>query len=228
MTQAMAQGAAKPVYAVDSLEDHPAAKGLGERIWDAYADMRLSTRELIASNPSEARLLLFALVSDIAFFLARSISMVVKAPPEVAAVMPERIGLWLIGSLFLRTALFYLIAAAACVIARAFGGRASWRETRIGVFWAALVSAPIEIVGAAISVGVAGLGWSAGAMGGVSLWLMETPYFIGPIAFGYFLAAGLAEAHGFRFVYRVLAVMAVLIFAAILAWAYISSGAYAR
>jgi hypothetical protein len=43
-----------------------------------------------------------------------------------------------------------------------------------------------------------------------SEWLIETPYFIGPIAFGFFLAAGVAEAQGFRYTYRVMAALAII------------------
>jgi hypothetical protein len=43
-----------------------------------------------------------------------------------------------------------------------------------------------------------------------SEWLIETPYFIGPIAFGFFLAAGVAEAQSFRYTYRVMAALAII------------------
>ena len=46
-------------------------------------------------------------------------------------------------------------------------------------------------------------------------WLIETPYFIGIIAFGFFLSAGVAEAQGFRYTYRVMAVLAILTIASV-------------
>ena len=67
-----------------------------DRIVDAYADMRASTRSFIETKPSEARLLFLALLSDVIFFLARSISMVVAPPVEVQASLPEFVGLGVI------------------------------------------------------------------------------------------------------------------------------------
>ena len=60
-----------------------------DRVLDAYVDMRASTRSFIATRPSEARLLFLALLSDVIFFLARSMSMVVAPPAEVQASLPE-------------------------------------------------------------------------------------------------------------------------------------------
>ena len=192
-----------------------------ERILDAYSDMRWSTRSLIDSAPSEARLLFFALLSDVIFFLARSLSMVVAPPDGVRDALPDQIGLGLVVAFLMRTALFYVIAAAATAIAAPFGGRGGWHGSRCAVFWAALVSAPVEFAAALISIGVSYLGGDAGAS---SLsWLVEAPYFIGPIAFGFFVSAGLAEAHGFRYTYKVMAVVALVSVATV--WAILSIGA---
>ena len=53
-------------------------------------------------------------------------------------------------------------------------------------------------------------------------WLIEAPYFVGPIAFGFFLSAGVAEAQGFRYTYKVMAVLAVLTIASM--WGVVSLG----
>ncbi len=179
-----------------------------DRIVDAYADMRASTRSFIETKPSEARLLFLALLSDVIFFLARSISMVVAPPVEVQASLPEFVGLGVVIAFLIRTSLFYVIAALAKVASYPFGGRGSWYDTRCAVFWAALVSAPIEMIGAILTVVVVFLRPSFPFLD--SEWLIETPYFIGPIAFGFFLAAGVAEAQGFRYTYRVMAALAII------------------
>ncbi|MGB0411219.1 MAG: hypothetical protein ACPGFA_06510 [Pikeienuella sp.] len=195
----------------DIRDDDPDLRGdrkYVDRILDAYADMRSSTRDFIKSRPSEARLLFLALLSDVIFFLARSISMVVAPPVEVQASLPEFVGLGIIVAFLLRTSLFYIIAVLARIISIPFGGKGGWYETRCGVFWAALVSAPVELVGALLTLGVVNL------RGYISFldndWLIEMPYFIGPIAFGFFLSAGLAQAQGFRYNYRVMAVLAII------------------
>lgn len=178
------------------------------RILDAYSDMRSSTREFIKTKPSEARLLFLALLSDVIFLLARSISMVVAPPPDVQASLPQYIGLGIVIAFLARTSLFYVFAIIAKAVSVPFGGKGGWYETRCAVFWAALVSAPVEIVGSAMTVAAVYLGSSMPFFN--STLLTETPYFIGPIAFGFFLAAGVAEAQGFRYTYRVMAVLAIL------------------
>ena len=179
-----------------------------DRIVDAYADMRASTRSFIQTKPSEARLLFLALLSDVIFFLARSISMVVAPPAEVQASLPHYVGFGVVVAFLFRTSLFYVIAALAKVVALPFGGRGSWYDTRCAVFWAALVSAPIELIGAILTVLVVYLRSSLPFLD--NDWLIETPYFIGPIAFGFFLSAGVAEAQGFRYTYRVMAALAIM------------------
>ena len=81
-------------YLLDDIEDDDPDLQSGRtyltRIVDAYADMRASTRSFIETRPSEARLLFLALLSDVIFFLARSISMVVAPPAEVQASLPHR------------------------------------------------------------------------------------------------------------------------------------------
>lgn len=195
----------------DIRDDDPDLRGNRnyiDRILDAYADMRASTRDFIATRPSEARLLFLALLSDVIFFLARSISMVVAPPVEVQASLPEFVGLGIIVAFLMRTSLFYIIAVLAKIVSYPFGGRGGWYETRCGVFWAALVSAPIELVGALLTLAVVNLREDVPFLD--NDWLVEMPYFIGPIAFGFFLSAGLAQAQGFRYNYRVMAVLAII------------------
>ncbi|MGB0505452.1 MAG: hypothetical protein ACPGGK_04580 [Pikeienuella sp.] len=184
-----------------------------DRILDAYANMRASTAAFILTRPSEARLLFLALLSDVIFFLARSISMVVAPPAEIQASLPEFVGLGILFAFLFRTALFYLIAILAKVISVPFGGKGSWYATRCGVFWAALVSAPIELVGALMTLVVVNLREDVAFLN--NDWLVEMPYFLGPIAFGFFFSAGIAQAQGFKYNYKVMAVVAVLGFALI-------------
>ncbi|MEL6793224.1 MAG: hypothetical protein AAFU55_00505 [Pseudomonadota bacterium] len=191
-----------------------------DRILDAYSDMRWSTRSLIQARPSEARLLFLALLSDVIFFVARSMSMVVAPPQEVALALPAQVGLGVIVAFLIRTSLFYITAVLAKIVSIPFGGKGSWYETRCAVFWAALVSAPIEFFGALVTVGVVYARPHAAFLD--TEWLVEAPYFIGPIAFGFFLSAGVAEAQGFRYTYRVMAVLAILTIA--LVWGVLSLG----
>lgn len=206
----------RPRYRLDEIsDDDPDLKrdSYAARILDAYVDMRRSTRAFIEIGPSEARLLFLALLSDVIFLMARSLSMVIAPPQEVATALPLKFGAVLIVAFLLRTSIFYVSAALATAGSRVFGGRGSWYETRCAVFWAALVSAPVEVFGAAVSVTLTAIRRNAPGFEGD--WLVEAPYYFGPIAFGYFLAAGVAEAQGFRYTWRVMAALAIIGFGAL-------------
>lgn len=206
-------------------DDDPDLRGTRtyvDRILDAYSDMRWSTRALIETRPSEARLFFLAIMSDVIFFLARSLSMVVAPPEEVAANLPHHIGLGLFVAFLLRTSIFYVTAALAHILSKPFGGDGGWYETRVAVFWAALVSAPIEFFAAFVTIVVVALRPSLPFLD--VDWLISAPYWIGPLAFGFFICAGVAEAQGFRYTYRVMAVVAVLTMASM--WGALALGRF--
>ena len=204
----------------DDDPDLRAGRNYFDRILDAYVDMRWSTRSLIDSAPPDARLFFLALLSDVIFFLARSLSMVVAPPEEVAHALPTQVGLGLVVAFLIRTSFFYVASVIARIVSIPFGGKGGWYETRCAVFWAALVSAPIELVAALLTILVVYLRPAAPFLD--TEWLIEAPYFVGPIAFGFFLSAGVAEAQGFRYTYKVMAVLAVLTIASM--WGVISLG----
>ncbi|MEM8869321.1 MAG: hypothetical protein AAGE38_02900, partial [Pseudomonadota bacterium] len=77
---------------------------LGDRVIDAWRDMRASTRRLIDEKPSEHRLLFYVLLSDIIFFLSWSLKTVVSPVSGVKEQVPLEIGAWLIAALMVRTA----------------------------------------------------------------------------------------------------------------------------
>ncbi len=161
----------------------------------SYRDMRRTTRALIDENPSEARLLFFVLLSDVLFFLGRGVQLVVSpsVTVEQSLPVPAQLGLILVGALLVRTATLYIFAALVCMIGRALGGRGGFKDLRTGVFWAALVSAPVGIVGALIGAGFAHLE-HIDPIFGTTLFSWP-PLLIGPVAFVFFLSAGVAEAH---------------------------------
>lgn len=167
---------------------------LSRRVMGAWMDMRASTRQLIDERPSEGRLIFFVLLSDVIFFLARTLSLVVVPAASTQKLLPLEISLWLIGVFVLRTATLYVFSAMVGLVGRAFGSTATWRETRTAVFWASLVAAPVGVLGALIG---AGLGHLSAAIP-----LLATDVFVigplvlGPVAFVWFISASVAEAHG--------------------------------
>ena len=177
-------------------DDEPVAgMALSDRMWLAWQDMRASTRALIDENPSEARLLFFVLLSDVIFFLSRTLSLVVAPGSAASKFLPLEIGLWLIGVLILRTATLYAFSGLVGLVGRALGGQGSWRETRTGVFWASLVAAPVGVLGALIGAGFGHLEEHAPIFG-TDLFVIA-PLTLGIVAFVWFVSAGVAEAHRF-------------------------------
>jgi hypothetical protein len=181
------------------------ARASGGIVWSvlgAWADLRGSMRAELARDSGEPRLLVYLMVSGFVWFLGQ---VAVLAWGPAAPAMSEneftgRVAAAFLGSMFFRTLAFYGLAAAAGLIARRFGGTATWRETRAATFWAALVAAPVILLATLVSVLVAEVPGVAGPVAEM----------LGAIAFGWALAHCLAEAHGFARAWKVLAVEAAI------------------
>lgn len=187
---------------------------LAERMTDAWADMRLSTRRLLNEQPSEARLLFYVLLSDMIFFLSWSVRTLVSPSAGSTSAVPVEIGFWLVVALLMRTSAMYVLSMVAGSVLRICGGRGSWRETRTAVFWGALVAAPFGFLLALVSVAFRMLAPSAAVFGEDLVALL--PYWISIVPFVWFISAGLAEVHGFRntttvFLYMTVAGLAAVI-----------------
>ncbi|MFQ5622744.1 MAG: YIP1 family protein [Paracoccaceae bacterium] len=181
---------------------------LTERIIDGWRDMRGSTRRLIGENPSEPRLLFYVLLSDMVFFLSWSIKTVIAPNSGAAAIIPLKIGLYLIVALMARTATMYVFSGVLGAALRLLGGTGSWKETRTGVFWGALVSAPFGLLAALLTVSMSVLEPTFPALR--DPWIALPPYWIGIVPFVWFVSAGVAEAHGFRRVSLIFMCLSVL------------------
>jgi hypothetical protein len=184
---------------------------LSKRVMGAWRDMRTSTRALIDERPSEARLLFFVMLSDVIFFLARTLSLVVAPAAATEKFLPLEIGLWLIAVFVLRTATLYVFSGMICAVARALGGAGSWRETRTAVFWASLVAAPVGVLGALIGAGLGHLATEIPVFAADPF--IIGPLVLGPVAFVWFISASVAEAHGARRTSPIFIAFSVLAFA---------------
>lgn len=178
------------------LERGDARASMGYRIWDAWRDMRRSTRRLIEENPSEHRLLFYVLLSDIIFFLSWSMKTVVAPVSGVREQVPVEIGVWLIGALLLRTASMYLFSLIVWLAARSTGGQGSWRDTRAGIFWGALVAAPFGFLMAFFTVCMSWLEPLYPILR--EDWVALPPYWISLVPFLWFISQGVAESNRFQ------------------------------
>ncbi|MEM6466520.1 MAG: Yip1 family protein [Pseudomonadota bacterium] len=169
---------------------------MGDRIIDAWRDMRASTRRLIDEDPDEHRLLFYVVLSDIIFFLSWSLKTVVSPVTGVDHMVPLEIGALLIGALMCRTAAMYIFSSVLTTGSRLFGGKGDWKATRCGVFWGALVAAPFGFLMAVLTVM---LSWLEPIFPVLSQdWVALPPYWISLVPFIWFISQGLAESQGFQ------------------------------
>jgi Yip1-like protein len=166
------------------------------RVLAAWFDMRASTRRMIIEKPSEARLLFLLLWSDLAFFLSWTLKAVVVPNAAGVSLISVEIGLLFLVAVIGRTAAMYLFAMLAGAIARLLGGRGTWRNTRVAVFWGAFVTAPFGVAAALLSVLFLNLEVYYPIFG--AKWISQPPYYLGLVPFVWYISAALAKAHGFR------------------------------
>lgn len=211
---------------IESGEDYRFKAGTGHfnehrsnillKVWDAWLDMRASTRRLVEEHPSEARLLFFVLMSDLIFFLSWTIKTVVSPTSAAESVLPEDISLLLVGALLMRTAAVYVFALVLGSALRILGGTGSYHDTRAGIFWGSFVAAPFGILSAMVTVLLVKLENVAPFFQSETLSL--APLWIGLLPFVWFVSAGAAEAHGFKKVFPLFAFLSLLCVVALI-WA---------
>jgi len=121
------------------------AQGLVGSIFAAYSDLgRAQLHQEETAN--EPRILFYAFLSGFLLFLVGLPTVKMQATliddsSAVAIVLTARF----FGALFVLPLLFYALAAIARLVAAAFGGTGSFRNTRLSIFWAVLVTMPILI-----------------------------------------------------------------------------------
>lgn len=157
----------------------------------AWGDLRGSFRLLMASAPSEAKLLFIAILSGLFVFVG---NVAVERITHQSGLTTDQefqafVAAQLITAAFFRTLALYGAAALLCIILRRFGGQAGWFENRAAFFWAALVAAPVLLVTSVLSaVALVRVGDGAEMVIGQ----------IGGIVFALVLSVCLSEAHGFK------------------------------
>ena len=177
--------------------------GLIWRVLAAWADLRGSLRYELARRPTEGRLLYYAVLSGLVWFLGRTV--IASWGPLAPTYTPEHfralIAAEFVASVFFRTLALYVVAAVAGWIARKAGGTGNWRESRAALFWAALVASPAILAAHLLSVLLTGVPGRAS----------EIADALGGLAFGWVAALCIAEAHRFHSAWRVFALMVLIV-----------------
>lgn len=178
--------------------------------------MRAATRRLIVSRPDEGKLLFLLLVSDMVFLFSWTVRVLLVPQSPGAWMFEADLGLLVMMAFGVRTAAMYVFAMILGAFCRLIGGRGTWRNTRIALFWAALVSAPFGFAAALLTVGMNALSVSFPVFG--AHWIASAPFFLAFVPLLYFTAQATAQAQGFArsgavFLYLSLATLAGLMFA---------------
>jgi len=168
---------------------------LTHRVIYAWWHMRRTTARLVGARPSDGYLLQLLLLSTVGFVLAWTIRAVLVPGPDGLRLIAVPVDA-LAAMVTFRLVGLYVLSILLALACRALGGRGSHRETRIAVFWAALVAAPFDVAAALAVLGFYQL----------SLWfpilaapqLLNGFYWIGLLAFAWYLAAAIAQVHLFR------------------------------
>ena len=163
------------------------------RVTRSYVDMRTTTEELLSERPSEARLLMFVLISNMIFTLSWALKTLISPTAATTASMGVDVVIWLIVALMLRTTAIYALALVIGVVANLMGGKATIADTRAGVIWGIFVSAPIGLLIAMIGVFINEIESSVPLLQNSGIQM--TPYWLGIIPFIWFVSKGVAAAN---------------------------------
>lgn len=163
------------------------------RVVRSYFDMRATTEQLLSERPSEARLLMFILISNMIFTMSWALKTLVAPTSAATASMGSDIVLWVVVALMLRTSAIYALALLVGGIAKILGGKATLAETRAGVLWGVFVSTPIGFAIAVLGVLINELEGSVLVLQNAGIQM--APYWLGILPFIWFVAKGAAAAN---------------------------------
>ena len=167
--------------------------GFTARTLHSYFDMRTATEELLSERPSEARLLLFVLLSDMIFTLSWVTKTLLSPTASATSSMGSDVVLWLVVAIMMRTTAVYLLALGVGVVVKLLGGKATLHETRVGVIWGVFVTAPISLAISQLAVLINQFEGSFSFLQNESIQMM--PYWLGLLPFVWFVAKGAAAAN---------------------------------
>ena len=163
------------------------------RLARSFFDMRTTTEELLSERPSEAHLLMLVLLSDMIFTLSWALKALIAPTTAATAATGSDVVLWLMIALMLRTTAIYALALVVGIVVKAFGGKATLFETRVGVIWGVFVAAPIGLIIAEFSVIINQFDGNLAFL--QSQGIQMTSYWLGMALFLWFVSKGAAAAN---------------------------------
>ena len=183
-------------------------EGVWTRMRHSWVDMAGVTRKLIDEAPSEGRLIFYLVMSDLIFFLSWTFKTIIFPAMESELDTPFIIGLWLLGALMVRTAAFYVASVIVWIMCAGVGGKGDWRDTKAGMFWGSLVSAPFGFAAAVLTVFLLQLDGA-----GVSdIWAVIIPFLLAMVPFVWYISSGVSAAHKFTQPFVLFIVLSIVVF----------------
>ncbi|MFD2739257.1 YIP1 family protein [Sulfitobacter aestuarii] len=123
-------------------------------------------RRLLAPGPREDRALIYLMIACLIIFVAQTPRLAREAH-LTGTELDMLLGATLMAWLFIAPLLLYVLAGVSHLVARLLGGRGSFYNARLALFWALLASSPLILlhgltagfVGPGIELSIVGLLW---------------------------------------------------------------------
>jgi len=122
----------------------------------AYRGFGASMQRQIDSNPGEERLLVYLVMACFLYFIAR-VPELLKLSAAAATEEVSGMALFitnLVGSFFFAPLMFYALAALSRIVANLFGGQGNGAKSRLALFWALLLVAPLALISTTIQTAI--------------------------------------------------------------------------
>lgn len=154
----------------------------------AYRGPAASMQRQMAQVKGEERLLVYIVLACFLLFVARVPGLMVLAQtsPNPEITPTSLIGTSFAVTLFFAPLFFYAIAAVSHMIARIFGGKGSYFEARLALFWALLITTPLVLLSSLLNIVLP------------SLTVIQSSGLLIFLIFAYFWASCLNVAEKFR------------------------------
>lgn len=159
----------------------------------AFFNMQETTEKLLQQHPSEARLLLLVLISDVMFALSWTIKDVFLSSSPSSATLGSDLMMWIVLTIMMRTMLIYAMALVIGVVFKFMGSKVTIQETRIGVIWGVFIAAPIGLLMSELVAMIDWMGFDFAILQGQGI--QSLPYWLGMIPFLWFVSKGAAVAN---------------------------------
>jgi hypothetical protein len=120
----------------------------------AWRSPGAAVRAIAARGPGEEILLGYLMFGCLISFAVSLPDLVARSPEIAEGARATGVAAGFVGALIFAPLFFYGLAAVSHLAARASGGKASWREARLALFFATLAVQPLAVIVAILGLAV--------------------------------------------------------------------------